>query len=68
MSIYGVDDRKDLFELKMPGDNAIIQSADCVVSLFKPWNIKDNKCGTSTLKTGEHGRGVVGKAAAHCGV
>jgi hypothetical protein len=46
--IYGVDDRKDLFEISDP---ALLRDADCVVSLFRAGSIDDNNDGTSTLRT-----------------
>lgn len=52
---FGVDNRTDLYDFKVPDDNAIIQSADCVVSLFNEKLVFDNPNGTSTLTTFHYG-------------
>jgi V8-like Glu-specific endopeptidase len=46
--IYGVDDRRDVFQIT---DAALLQDADCVVALFEKGNVKDNGDGTSSLVT-----------------
>lgn len=51
-SIYGVDDRRDLYEVNMP---AVLRDADSVVSLFKDRDVVDNGDGTSTLTTRRFG-------------
>ncbi len=50
--IYGVDDRKDLFEVT---DEAVLRDADAVVALFSDYDVVDNGDGTSTLSTFSHG-------------
>lgn len=50
--IYGVDDRKDLFEVS---DAALQKDADTVVALFRADEVQDNGDGTSTLKTENFG-------------
>lgn len=52
-SIYGVDDRKDLFEVP---DEQIGRNASGVVSLFRASRVRDNGDGTSTLQTGKFGQ------------
>ncbi|MDL5503192.1 MAG: serine protease, partial [Candidatus Methanoperedens sp.] len=51
-AIYGVDDRKDLFNVT---DRTILDDADCVVSLFQNREVVDNGDGTSTLVTKNFG-------------
>jgi V8-like Glu-specific endopeptidase len=46
--IYGVDDRKDVFQIT---DAALLEDADCVVALFDKADVKDNGDGTSSLVT-----------------
>jgi V8-like Glu-specific endopeptidase len=46
--IYGVDDRQDIYAIS---DQAMLNDADSVVSLFRSYNINDNGDGTSTLVT-----------------
>jgi hypothetical protein len=50
--IYGIDDRKDIFEIT---DTALLKDADCVVALFEKGNVGDNGDGTSTLQTEQFG-------------
>ena len=50
--IYGVDNRQDLFAV---ADQAILDSADSVVSLWQAADITDNGNGTSTLQTQNFG-------------
>jgi hypothetical protein len=50
--IYGVDDRQDLFQVT---DAALLDDADCVVSIFPAAAITDNGNGTSTLTTQNFG-------------
>ena len=50
--IYGVDDRQDLFQVTDP---ALLEDADCVVSIFGANAITDNGNGTSTLTTQNFG-------------
>lgn len=45
-SIYGVDDRKDLYEVT---DAAVLRDADSTVSLFRASDISENADGTTTL-------------------
>lgn len=47
-SIYGVDDRVDVFDVT---DQALLNDADSVVALFRASRITDNGNGTSTLQT-----------------
>jgi len=44
--VYGVDDRRDLFQVD---DAEVLDDADCVVALFRASDITDNGDGTSTL-------------------
>jgi V8-like Glu-specific endopeptidase len=46
--IYGVDDRKDVYQIN---DQALLQDADCVVALFDQASVQDNGDGTSSLVT-----------------
>jgi hypothetical protein len=50
--IYGVDDRQDLFQVTDP---ALLDDADCVVSIFAAGSITDNGNGTTTLNTQNFG-------------
>ena len=50
--IYGVDDRRDLFQVE---DAQVLDDADCVVALFAAGDIRDNGDGTSTLVTENFG-------------
>ena len=50
--IYGVDNRKDIFEIN---DAALLKDADCVVALFEKSSVRDNGDGTSTLQTQQFG-------------
>jgi hypothetical protein len=50
--IYGIDDRRDLFQLPAGPDR---DDADCVVALFRAASISDNGDGTSTLSTDNFG-------------
>ena len=50
--IYGVDNRKDIFEIN---DAALLKDADCVVALFEKSSVRDNGDGTSTLQTEQFG-------------
>ena len=50
--IYGVDNRKDIFEIN---DAALLKDADCVVALFEKCGVRDNGDGTSTLQTQQFG-------------
>lgn len=52
-AIYGVDDRKDLFEVT---DSKVKKNAKGVVSLFKASRVRDNGNGTSTLQVGQFGK------------
>jgi len=52
-AIYGVDDRKDLFEVT---DQSSTRNAESVVSLFRAGRIHDNGDGTSTLQVGKFGQ------------
>jgi len=51
--IYGVDDRKDLFQLL---DKNALLNAESVVSLFRASRIRDNGDGSSTLQVGKFGQ------------
>ena len=51
--IYGVDDRKDLFEVS---DQNVNTNSRGVVSLFRASGIVSNGDGTSTLQTGKFGQ------------
>jgi Trypsin-like peptidase domain len=46
--IYGVDGRKDIFEIS---DAALLKDADSVVALFEKSSVQDNGDGTSSLVT-----------------
>jgi hypothetical protein len=46
--IYGVDDRKDVYQIN---DQALLRDADCVVALFDKDTVQDNGDGTSSLVT-----------------
>lgn len=50
--VYGVDDRKDLFEVNL---QQVRRNADSVVALFKNTDITDNGDGTSTLNVSRFG-------------
>ena len=50
--IYGVDNRKDVFEIN---DADLLKDADCVVALFEKSAVRDNGDGTSTLQTEQFG-------------
>src|SRR5262249_812014 len=51
--IYGVDDRKDLFQVT---NTNVLRNAASVASLFKASRIRDNGDGTSTLQVGTFGQ------------
>jgi hypothetical protein len=51
--VYGVDDRKDLFEVS---DSSVKANSRSVVSLFLASGIVSNGDGTSTLQTGKFGQ------------
>jgi hypothetical protein len=46
--IYGVDDRKEIFQIN---DAALLEDADSVVALFDQGTVQDNGDGTSSLVT-----------------
>ncbi len=50
--IYGIDDRRDVFEVD---DTDLLADADSVVALFRESDIRDNGDGTSTLATENFG-------------
>jgi Trypsin-like peptidase domain len=52
-AIYGVDDRKDLFEIT---DQSTLRNAQAVVSLFRASSVHNNGDGTSTLRVGKFGQ------------
>ncbi|MBD8497948.1 trypsin-like serine peptidase [Paenibacillus arenosi] len=51
-AIYGLDNRKDLYEIT---NQQLVQQANAVVALFEAGNVMDNGDGTSSLQTISYG-------------